>query len=133
MIVGITATREGLTEWQKTALRRQLALAQATVLHHGDCQGGDADAHEIALELGLSIIIHPPSNPSQRALCRGADITCVPKPYLQRNHDIVEACHILLAFPRTQREIQRSGTWATIRYARKVNKPHMIFAGDQRG
>mmetsp|Transcript_30358 Transcript_30358/g.39138 ORF Transcript_30358/g.39138 Transcript_30358/m.39138 type:complete len:93 (+) Transcript_30358:152-430(+) len=37
---------------------------------------------------------------------------------------------MLIAFPPTSIEIQRSGTWATIRYARKKNKAVMIINPD---
>lgn len=50
------------------------------------------------------------------------------KPPLKRNYDIVDACDILLAAPRTLTEELRSGTWATIRYARKTGKKYLILA-----
>ena len=34
---------------------------------------------------------------------------------------------MLIAFPSTQFEIQRSGTWQTIRYARKLKKKILII------
>lgn len=45
-----------------------------------------------------------------------------PEQYMERNDEMVRratggAC---LAFPRTRREVQRSGSWATIRRARKA-------------
>ena len=49
------------------------------------------------------------------------------KPPLDRNHDIVERCDLLIATPHTVEEQLRSGTWATIRYARKVHRPHYII------
>ena len=49
------------------------------------------------------------------------------KRYLERNRDIVDACDILIACPRTLKEELRSGTWATVRYARKVGKPVAIL------
>ena len=46
-----------------------------------------------------------------------------PKPYLKRNEDIVNKCDVLIACPIDKnKEILRSGTWATIRKARKLNK-----------
>lgn len=41
------------------------------------------------------------------------------KPPLVRNHDIVDSTELLIACPKEQVEVLRSGTWATIRYARK--------------
>ena len=47
---------------------------------------------------------------------------CHPKPYLDRNRDIVDACEVLLATPDGPERL-RSGTWSTVRYARKIGKP----------
>ena len=91
-------------------------------VHHGDCLGGDAEFHAICLDLEFEIHIHPPLIPKNRAFCHPADFTYTPKAYLSRNHDIVDACDILIAAP-AKPETRRSGTWATIRYARKQKKP----------
>lgn len=40
-------------------------------------------------------------------------------PYLQRNDALVEHADLLIAFPRTADEVLRSGTWSTVRRARK--------------
>ncbi len=50
------------------------------------------------------------------------------KPYLERNRDIVDASEVLIACPSTREEVMRSGTWATVRYARKKGmKITLIF------
>lgn len=87
--------------------------------HHGDCIGADAQAQTIVETfVGYDRIwIHPPIISTKRAWCRGEHILPV-RPYLKRNHDIVDYCDILIACPRTSNEEMRSGTWATIRYAR---------------
>lgn len=74
------------------------------------------------------IVIHPPGDPKLRAFCEGAYRVMPPQPYLQRNHAIVDASEILFALPlEAERELQRSGTWATIRYARKRGVEVRIF------
>jgi len=45
---------------------------------------------------------------------------------LERNSDIVADSDLLLATPRFYEEELRSGTWATVRRARKANKPLII-------
>lgn len=50
--------------------------------------------------------------------------------YMKRNDVLVAACDILLAFPRTKSEELRSGTWATVRRARKEGKPVWYFPLD---
>ncbi len=47
--------------------------------------------------------------------------------YMARNQAIADDCDILLAFPQTADEQWRSGTWATVRKARKANKEVIIL------
>lgn len=93
-------------------------------LHHGDCINADAIMHAIAVSLDWDITIHPPNIRTKRALCNTGRIIEVrkPLPYLERNHEIVDATVRLIAVPKGP-EIMRSGTWATVRYARKLNRP----------
>lgn len=128
MIVGFTGTRHGLSNRQRFQLLMWFHDHEITELHHGDCLGADQQVHNLALSCAVQpekIIIHPPTDPRLRAFCSGKVLP--EKPYLHRNHDIVEACEMLLAAPHTEVEIQRSGTWATIRYADLTNTNHCIF------
>lgn len=126
MKVGFTGTRKGMSPRQ----RRQLAaiLHAVTEIHHGDCVGADEQAHELAVEAGIRRVVHPPSNPGKRAWCGIDDgSTVLPaKPYLARNRDIVDACDVLMAAPYGPEEV-RSGTWSTVRYARKIGKATRIL------
>ena len=93
------------------------------VLHSGDCLGADALAFKYAKKLGWKNELHPPLNPKYRAYCKGYDKIHPEKEYLARNRDIVDSSKFLIAFPKDpSKEEQRSGTWATIRYARKKGK-----------
>jgi hypothetical protein len=47
-----------------------------------------------------------------------------------RNHDIVDETELLIACPGELAEAVRSGTWATVRYARKLGRPIVIFWPD---
>lgn len=49
------------------------------------------------------------------------------RPPLERNKCIVTESHGLIAMPITIEEQVRSGTWATIRYARKMGKPVLVI------
>ena len=129
MQVGFTGTRRGMSGNQKAELEQLLQELQpeSEYFHHGDCVGSDAQAHEIASRLGYEIIIHPPENSSARAFCKGSEVTLPPLPYLIRNHRIVELCHVLIAATLSSTEEQRSGTWATVRYAKSNNrKVHIL-------
>lgn len=125
-VIGFTGTRRGTTGPQQETLRRILtgALIAGGEMHHGDCVGADEEAHAIADSLGAAIYVHPPVDPSFRAYCDGRTTAYVaePKPYLERNRDIVDESDVLVACPDGP-ERRRSGTWATIRYARNPD-PH---------
>lgn len=130
MIVGFTGTQCGMTSRQKERLCAKLIELDVTEFHHGDCIGADEQADNIARTIGgIVIVIHPPNNDSKRAFCerRGLSKVCEPKPYLDRNHDIVDESEMMFATPGQRIEQLRSGTWATIRYARKVKKPGVIL------
>jgi hypothetical protein len=130
MIIGFTGTQKGMSDYQKSVLRARLSniknTNQGNEFHHGDCIGADAEAHIIAKLLGYRIIIHPPINGIKRAFCDG-DLILPEKDYLARNQDIVEACDFLIACPISLKEEVRSGTWYTIRFARRREKKLIIL------
>lgn len=121
LIVGFTGTMAGMNDQQKFHLQQELVKRRIAAFHHGDCVGADADAHSIAEFLHIPIEIHPTTG-EKRAYCSGAVKVHPVFPPLVRNHHIVDAGHILIAAPRQRVEILRSGTWATVRYARKTGK-----------
>ena len=126
--IGFTGTQIKLPKVRYDALRAKLLPLHgfSIVFHHGDCIGSDAIAHHIAKDLGFKIHIHPPNISTLRAKCK-ADIVERPLPYLQRNKFIVDACQLIFAMPKNPKEEElRSGTWATVRYARKTGK-RVIF------
>jgi hypothetical protein len=119
-----------MTDAQKAWLRDAFSKIKGPwAFHHGDCVGSDAEAHDIAHEFGAAIIIHPPSNPDKRAF-KNPGPRRIPKPYLERNKDIVNECDVLIGMPKEHEEQLRSGTWSTIRYARKQGKPLRVIAPD---
>jgi len=128
--IGFTGTRQGMTEAQKPVLRALLD-GGAGEFHHGDCVGADSEAHNIAVECGYSIILHPRTNHSERAWCEVPRLGKRPeKPYLERNKDIVRETASLIATPAEPEEQLRSGTWSTVRFARKQGKPVFLILPD---
>jgi hypothetical protein len=117
--IGFTGTQQGMTSAQRYSVEELLQKLGGNEFHHGDCIGADAQAHGIAYRIGYRIHIHPPVVSTKRAYCFHYDLMYTLKPYLDRNHDIVDACQVLVATPKEFDEQLRSGTWATIRYARK--------------
>lgn len=102
-------------------------------IHHGDCIGADKDFHNLCEEFkidknkNLIIIIHPPNKNELRSFNNG-DIVLQSKTYLERNTDIVTNSDIIIGCPQdSSKEILRSGTWSTIRTARKMKKQLFIF------
>jgi len=129
MKIGFTGTRKGLTDKQEQLFLDLIkAEKNITEFHHGDCVGADARVDELMRSISsrYQIIVHPPIQSNHRAWCNG-DITLPEKDYIERNHDIVDVCDVLYACPGSMSEEQRSGTWATIRYARKQNKMIVII------
>lgn len=121
--VGFTGTQKGMSQGQKDALMSallHLRIQKRVILHHGDCIGADFEAAQIAEVLAIRTELHPPENPSKRAFCK-ADVVYPVMPYLVRNHHIVDASEFLYAAPFGPERL-RSGTWATVRYARTQGK-----------
>ena len=128
MIIGFTGTRTGITISQTRQIIDLLDDKTLNIVevHHGDCKGADADFHNLCLLRNIKIVIHPPIYPKERAFCK-SDFIMPPLQYLDRNVEIVNSCDILIACPKNEQEELRSGTWATIRYAKKINKKTLIF------
>lgn len=118
-----------MTIKQADTARKVLSGLDNLALHHGDCVGSDYQAHALAREMGHFVVIHPPLDDKLRAFAV-ADLERQPKPYLDRNKDVVDETEILVATPKTRVEELRSGTWATIRYAKKQGKPIIIIYPD---
>lgn len=133
MHLGFTGSSNTITGEQKEALLKELSrLLDKGVhtFHHGDCVVADQYAHYAAKMLGYVIHIHPPINPYARAFCVGANVMHECKEYLDRNHDIVDSSDLLIAVSESTVEVLRSGTWSTIRYAKKLRKPIKIIFPD---
>ena len=129
MRIGFTGTRQGMTAEQARALRDLLRSHPGAALHHGDCVGADEQAHDIAVSLGCSVVIHPPLEDRQRAF-KPAPRIHTPRPYLVRNKDIVRETELLIAAPAEPSEQHRSGTWSTVRFARRQGRAVWLIQPD---
>ena len=133
MTLGFTGTQRGQTQRQRATVRGLFTELKVTELHHGDCIGSDAQADLDAKRVGANIVIHPPSDDKKRAFCDYSlpVVSREPKSYLERNRDIVdEGIDGLIATPKEASEVRRSGTWATVRYARSVGRRIWIVFPD---
>lgn len=139
MKIGFTGSREGGTSLTFRVFNN-LVLNQfvdAVEFHHGCCVGWDEQACNLVgyckgRNPDFLRIAHPGDWPSLTSEWARENSEAVHpwKKNLDRNRDIVDACDWLIACPRTQAEERRSGTWATIRYARKKGRRITIINPD---
>jgi hypothetical protein len=125
--IGITGTRSGMNVDQLESFRERMeSFARPLELHHGDCVGVDIEAAEIARELGIQTVCHPPVDEKLRAHHK-SDVILEQKTHFARNRSIVDMCDILFVIPFQTSHSSRGGTWYTHDYAVKKNVPVEIF------
>jgi hypothetical protein len=111
-------------ELNKILLKDILVEKCISEFHHGDCKGADEEAHAMVSSIRHNrnlypqIVIHPPTNNKYRAFLKG-EVDMPWADYIDRNHQIVDSVDMLVACPKSEEEELRSGTWATIRYAKR--------------
>ncbi len=128
MKVGFTGTQLGMSQHQKEQFVLKLCDLNPTEFHHGDCIGADAEAHDIVREFfpDVKIHVHPPVYSNKRAFKKG-DVTYPVDHYIPRDRKIVDSTEHLIGSPKSDQEELRSGTWTTIRHARRTSKPETIL------
>jgi len=128
MKVGFTGTQIGMSDHQKEQFVLKLYDLGVTEFHHGDCIGADEEAHDIVREFfpDVKIHIHPPKYENKRAFKVG-DVMYAQDDYIPRDRKIVDSTEFLIGAPKSNKEELRSGTWTTIRHARKTYKPLSIL------
>ena len=125
MILGVTGSRRVRPDRIVQKLKDFMRDSQVTELHHGDCTGWDEQAYWAARALQIKTVAHPPLSNEWRAFT-SSDVVLEPMPYLDRNKDIVSACDFLIAAPDGP-ERQRSGTWSTVRHAKRVGVRGVVW------
>ena len=132
--ITFTGTRTGMTKEQTSSLFRHLShllkKKGGIHFHHGGCRGADRQAHGVATMVSIPITVHP-GDTSQSVFFqdRACKVEAV-QPYLERNWNMVKTATLVIACPSSYLEELRSGTWATIRYARKQKKELWIILPD---
>lgn len=143
MQLGVTGSRFGPTRIQLITSAKFLLFLEdyagpdEMILHHGMCQGFDTKMHEMAKFLGWPITAHPGITKSgwvyHRAENLPGNFEVRPEFYFGvRNQDIVDESAILVAapqFPENHVNSKRSGTWQTVRMARKAYRPIFVVPG----
>lgn len=128
--IGFTGTRQGMTDAQKVTVA--VRIEGHSHLHHGGAIGADTQVHALSDRRVGHVTVHLASESRRRWFATGFEGVTVldPLPPLVRNRNIVLATDRLIAAPAGFAEEQRSGTWATVRYARKIGRPITIVWPD---
>lgn len=128
MKIGFTGTQLGMNQHQKEQFILKMQELNALIFIHGDCIGADSEAHDIVRTFfpNINIVIFPPIDYSKRAF-KSADLLMDEDEYLTRNKMIVDHADFIFAAPKSNIEEQRSGTWSTVRYARKKDIPVFVL------
>ena len=129
MHIGMTGTRNGMTEAQRATFYRLLteesSVRGSRYIHHGDCLGADEESNHVAENLIMTTVVHPPVKGDLRAYCVG-DETREEKGYLERNRDIVNESDLMFGMPPTMNDSGKGGTCYTIKYAKKKGKRPLL-------
>lgn len=139
----VTGSRTGATIKQSRWLFKTLRDNGFHTIHHGACVGVDRLAHQQAMWLGINLVVHPPladkhlapeclqrkAYPVPGSSRRAHVVVLSPKPYLDRDRDMVNAAQELLALPKGMPE-PHSGTWFTVKYAVSKHIPVRVCMPD---
>ena len=127
---GFTGTRAGMTERQKDNSRAALMLGKPAIIRHGAAFGSDREFHAIWREElpDRFADVWPADSKSAKLFDDQDNVAVNPvMPPLDRNVEIVKRSKFIIATPHTEQEEQRSGTWSTIRHARRLKVPVLIL------
>lgn len=128
MRVGVTGTRNGMTEAQKVAFTKTIQSFDPVWFGHGDCVGVDDQAATIVHGLfGDDCVIarFPPMGDDSdplRANNPHFHEEHVKQNHFARNRSIVDASELVIVIPMQYTPQGQGGTWYTYDYARKKRK-----------
>lgn len=130
--IGFTGTQLGMSSVQRETVRYWLAKLGGVNFRYGMCVGADDEAAEAARALGYHLIGYPGPDLGRRGavvpdeLCHDI-VRSERNPFLARDARIAFDSGIVIAAPAQFHEVRRSGTWTTIRRARKYGR-ELIYA-----
>lgn len=127
--VGITGSLEGLTGPQLRWAKQFIQDNVVRVLHHGNCIGGDEDVATLFYKgQDTYIIAHPGHISTMQSKISFNDLVLPEKHTLARNRLIVNSSDLLLGFPKIDDEDDNSGSWYTIRWAKRHRTPVIVIS-----
>lgn len=131
MKIGFTGSQVGMSSAQFDQFKSCFPVRDCTEFHHGDCIGADKMAAQwVILRVPDAVVFSYPSVIDRKRAWTRAHITRAPAQPLGRNRAIVDVVDLLIAAPDHLEELLRSGTWSTVRYARKQHKPLWLVGPD---
>jgi hypothetical protein len=126
LLIGFTGTRDSIRILIKNLARQHVSVQGV----HGGAEGADRQFHRLLKELNIPSECYPSNEEQWRWSVQNCVVCHAMQAPLTRNRVIVEVSNLMFATPRTFIEKQRSGTWATIRYAKKTNNPLTVIWPD---
>ena len=138
LTIAFTGTRQGMTNDQKSSVFALLTDLMPDFTLHGCCRGADVDFNDLVLrhrtDLNPNVRIH--GHPSESTynsddqcsdLCEGMDYTAPMGKPLSRNALMVKNAELVIGCPPNYENVLRSGTWSTIRKAKRKDKVIIVF------
>ena len=144
MKIGFTGTRHGLTDSQRAALGTLIVFdieSKPVQFHHGACKGADAEAAALVRHIDPDsfIVAHPGKSAAgddnewlDDDSLEASDEVRDASTHFARNRDIVDETEMLIGCPGVGTWQSRGGTFYTMDYARKKNKPVKVIWPDGR-
>jgi predicted Rossmann fold nucleotide-binding protein DprA/Smf involved in DNA uptake len=134
MKVAFTGTRSVIAKDEALIRKTVQSLPSDSTVITGGCLGVDTLVAKIAHELGLKVHTVMPHNRTQadpywRTRCSTFEEMPEGTDYRDRNTRMVVLCDRLIAFPNKAEDhgaSRRSGTWMTVRIARKLGKDVLV-------
>jgi len=126
---GFSGTRAGMSHTQYEIIRVCLSIGKPAIVRHGGAHGSDTEFHALwREECPLRFADIWPADQARVKLFDGQDHVAMNsvRPPLTRNEEIVKRSTFLIAAPHSQKEELRSGTWTTVRMARRIHVPVLI-------
>lgn len=120
--IAFTGTRKGMTPAQIEVVTKFIHWCAPHGIFHGGCKGADEQLHQMALEMGIPVVVYPSDKKEWWGNWKGAKVVKDPMPSLERNKIMVDRTTLLVAAPFEYIEQPRGGTWCTMRYAQQQQR-----------
>lgn len=139
-ILCFTGTQVGMALRQRATIRQMMTgsalmeIRRLARILHGGCIGADDQFHDMldGMELLRRTEVYP-SNVLDKVADLSGRLPLLVHPAsdpLERNKLMIARAHSVLAAPKEFSEVTRSGTWATVRAARRKGIPVLIVYPD---